>query len=263
MPKENATPKRQRTRKALILISFLLFPITIYYFSPVVIVMAARLGIINGSFIMFALLLTSSLVLGRGFCGWVCPGGGLAEICSMARDQEAPGGRLNWIKYFIWVPWVGVIAWFAISAGGYRVIDPLYQTYYGISVHGAESYIVYFSFTALIAILAWFPGRRGFCHYLCWMAPFMVIGDWLRYKIGWPALQLKAQSQECAQCGKCAGNCPMSLDVPALVESGSMRHTECILCGTCVDNCSNSAITFAWKTEKNPGRGKVGTGQGS
>lgn len=253
MPKESTIPKRQKTRKALILISFLLFPITIYYFSPVVIVMAARLGIVNGSFIVFGLLFVSSLVLGRGFCGWVCPGGGLAEICTMARDKEAPGGRLNWIKYFIWVPWIGVIAYFAAAAGGYRVIDPIFGTYHGISMHDTESYFVYFFFVALIAILAWFPGRRGFCHYVCWMAPFMVLGDWLRHKIGWPALQLKADKEQCVACGKCAGNCPMSLDVPALVESGSMRHTECILCGTCVDNCPNSTIKFAWHSGQKNG----------
>jgi polyferredoxin len=44
--------------------------------SPYLVVDAADKGIINGSFIMFALLFVSSLVLGRGFCGWVCPAGG-------------------------------------------------------------------------------------------------------------------------------------------------------------------------------------------
>lgn len=43
---------RQRVRKTLLLISFLLFPITIWYFSPYLIIQAASEHIINGSFIL-------------------------------------------------------------------------------------------------------------------------------------------------------------------------------------------------------------------
>jgi ferredoxin-type protein NapH len=44
---------RQTLRKGIILVSFLLFPITQYYFSPVLILAGASEGIINGSFIDF------------------------------------------------------------------------------------------------------------------------------------------------------------------------------------------------------------------
>ena len=114
-------------------------------------------------------------------------------------------------------------------------------------MHDPESYIVYFFFVTLIAVLAWFPGRRGFCHYVCWMAPFMVIGVRLQRMGGWPALHLESSPEACVQCGTCGQNCPMSLEVPALAASGSMHHDECILCGTCVDNCAQGAITFAWQ----------------
>jgi len=40
--------KRQKIRKGVILVSFLFFPITIYYFSPVQIVDAAHKGVFNG-----------------------------------------------------------------------------------------------------------------------------------------------------------------------------------------------------------------------
>jgi len=60
---------RQNIRRGIILFSFFLFPATFYYLSPYLIVDAAAKGIINGSFIMFALLFASSMVLGRAFCG--------------------------------------------------------------------------------------------------------------------------------------------------------------------------------------------------
>ena len=64
---------RQRTRKALLIISFLLFPIIMNYLSPYVIIDGASQGIVNGSLVMFALLFLSSLLLGRLWCGWACP----------------------------------------------------------------------------------------------------------------------------------------------------------------------------------------------
>jgi ferredoxin-type protein NapH len=237
-------PRRQRLRKALILISFLLFPVTIYYFSPVLIIRGASLGIVTGSFMMFGLLFLSALVLGRAWCAWARPGGGLGEICLMAGGRPAPGGRWNWIKYALWAPWLAAIAVFSVRAGGYHLLDPFFMTWHGISVHDPESYLVYFVFVALIAAMAWRPGRRGFCHYVCWMAPFMVAGQELQRWGGWPALHLEANPEDCAQCGTCAGNCPMSLDVPALVARGDMFHRECILCGTCVDNCAKGVIRF-------------------
>ena len=45
--------KRQRLRKMLLIISLLCFPVTLYYFSPALIINAGLAGIINGSFLVF------------------------------------------------------------------------------------------------------------------------------------------------------------------------------------------------------------------
>lgn len=63
-------PARQRVRRALLLISFLAFPITLYYFSPVLIMQSASEGVINASFLVFAAMLVASLFVGRLWCGW-------------------------------------------------------------------------------------------------------------------------------------------------------------------------------------------------
>jgi polyferredoxin len=62
--------KRQRLRKFLALVSFLLFPVTIYYLSPVLPLQGAAEGVLVGSLILFGLLFLASLVAGRAFCGW-------------------------------------------------------------------------------------------------------------------------------------------------------------------------------------------------
>ena len=66
--------RRQRIRKALIIFSFLLFPITINYFSPYVIVDGASQGIVNGSFISFTLMFLSALFRGEVVVGVGVPG---------------------------------------------------------------------------------------------------------------------------------------------------------------------------------------------
>lgn len=57
--------KRQQVRNGILLASMLLFPVTINYLSPYLIIDAAGQGIINGSFIVFIGLFLTSLVFGR------------------------------------------------------------------------------------------------------------------------------------------------------------------------------------------------------
>lgn len=239
--------KRQKIRKGIILISFFLFPAIYFYLSPVLIIEASRKGTVNGSFIVFGLLFISGLFLGRGYCGWLCPGAGCQEAMFPVRDRRVTRGDL--IKWLIWVPWIAAIAFFAVNAGGYRRIDFFYRTTYGLSVTDFYSLIVYFLVLFLLIVLPGLVvGRRSFCHHLCWMAPFMIIGRHLRNLFGWAALALWAEPENCGGCHLCTARCPMSLQVEEMVRNGRMEHPECILCGTCVDSCSKKAIGFCWAT---------------
>ena len=249
-------PLRQRVRKAVIIIAFLTFPITMNFFSPYVIIDGAMNGIVNGSLVMFGLMFVSSLFLGRAWCGWVCPGGGMQEIVEPVNVKPVNGKKIDWIKWLIWIPWITLIVLLAIQADGYRSVDLLYHTQGGISVAGSAdrpifvAYIIYYTVIVLFIGLAVFAGRRAGCHTVCWMAPFMIIGRWIRNRFGWPSLRLQADPTACANCKKCTSNCPMSLDVNAMVQAGKMENRECILCGTCVDNCAKKAIRYSFSMGK-------------
>jgi len=95
--------KRQQLRKAILIISFLLLPITLFYFSPAIIVFAAKQGIINGSFIIFCLLTILAVFFGRFMCGWIMPCGGIQEICFSVNNRQFKKTKLNYLKYFVWV----------------------------------------------------------------------------------------------------------------------------------------------------------------
>ena len=237
--------RRQSIRLAAILVSFLLFPVTINYLSPYVIIDGASQGIINGSFLTFGLLFLSSLFLGRIWCAWICPGAGLQRACFGVNDRRVRGGRLAWIKWGIWIAWIGVIALLAISVGGYRTINVLHLTDSVISVDEPSGYIKYFFVVGIILILSFTAGRRALCQYGCWMAPFMIIGRKIRNLFKWPALRLRSDGGKCIHCLTCTKNCPMSLDVHRMVQQGAMENSECILCGTCVDGCPEGAIAYS------------------
>ncbi len=244
-------PTRQRLRKALIILTFLSFPLTMNFFSPYVSIDGSAVGLVSGSLVMFGLMFLSSLFLGRLWCGWVCPGGGLQEMIEPV-NMRPVSAKTNWIKWLIWVPWITLIVFLFVQAGGIHSLDLLRHTEGGISVSGTAerpifiAYIIYFAVIGLFLLLSWLVGRRAGCHTFCWMAPFMMIGRWLRNRFHWPALGLAATPATCIDCGKCTTGCPMSLEVNSMVKSDHMENSECILCGTCVDTCPKKTIRYSF-----------------
>ncbi len=113
-------PTRQRIRKALVILSFLTFPVTMNFLSPYVIIDGAQQGIVSGSLVMFGLMFVSALFLGRAWCGWVCPGGGMQEIVEPVNRRAVKPVKIDWIKWLIWVPWVSIIVWLFVRAGAWR-----------------------------------------------------------------------------------------------------------------------------------------------
>ncbi|HUM27181.1 MAG TPA: 4Fe-4S binding protein, partial [Anaerolineales bacterium] len=236
-------------RKGIVLLTFLSFPLTMNFLSPYVIVDGAAQGIVNGSLIMFGLMFLSALVFGRAWCGWVCPGAGMQEIVESVNIQPV-SKKVDWIKWAIWIPWVSLIVWLAIRAGGYSRVDFLHLTETGISVDDSRKYVIYYGVVLIFVGLAAFVGRRAGCHTICWMAPFMMIGRWIRNRFGWASLRLVADSSACSDCKLCNKHCSMSLEVSAMALSGNMENSECILCGACVDHCARKAIRYSFSGSK-------------
>lgn len=236
---------RQRIRKLLLITSLLLFPVTLYYFSPALIINAGLNKIINGSFIVFALMLLLSIPFGRLFCSYLCPAGGLQE-CAFAVNEKTPlQGWRNYIKFVIWGIWLIIVALCYFHSGEIIAIDFFFETENGISVSSIQSYIIYYGIICLILIPSILLGKRAFCHYLCWMAPFMILGTKLRRILHLPGIHIRADKREnCVSCGKCNKICPMGIDIMSETKRGIISNQECIQCGACIDNCPKCVLTF-------------------
>lgn len=129
-------------------------------------------------------------------------------------------------------------------------IDFFYMTDHGISIAEIYDYVIYYGVIFLILIPAVLFGKRVFCHYFCWMAPFMVIGTKIRHFFHLPGLHVAAEKERCISCKKCNQNCPMGINVAESVKENRDFGAECIECGSCVDNCPKGALSYDWKRGK-------------
>lgn len=238
--------ERQRIRKTLIILSFLLYPATFAYISCPIITEAASLGIVTAGLLVFALLFVSSLVAGRAWCGYLCPSGGLQELFNLAFKTPLRTRKMDWLKYpvFLWI--YGGLAYAIWAAGGLSTLDLWYRTDHGISILAAGGIAAFVGPVFMIVLFTAIFGKRGFCHTFCPIAVLLIIGRKVRNLFSWPALHLVAEKDRCIDCKGCSDACPMSLDVHDMVRQGTMEQAECILCGDCIDTCPNNVITFAW-----------------
>jgi ferredoxin-type protein NapH len=237
---------RQRIRRALLIISFLLLPISLFYLCPFLMTMGAMEGVITGSMVLVLLLFIASLFVSRLWCGWLCPTGGFQELCSGINNRPVKGGIWNYLKYGAFAIWIVSLLAVIALAGGLTKVDLFHNTKNGISVSEPVFFIPYFVVVGMLFLLVAFAGRRANCHYLCPTAVVMITGRKIRNLFRWPALHLEAEKVRCAGCKKCSEGCPMGLDVNGMVRQGTMESPECILCGTCIDICPENVIRYAW-----------------
>jgi len=236
---------KQKIRKGILTYSALLFPITFFFMSPYVIIMSASNGIINGSALFFGSLLLFSIVGSRLFCGWLCPGGAIQEQAAHSNSKSWNSKWKNRSKYIIWFFWLSFVLFLWIKN------SPLDVNFLNMFSLDSHIFVIYIIVVTLIYVFALSTGKRGMCHSLCWMAPFMIIGEKCADFLHIPRFRLKAENQNCISCGRCNKQCPMSLDVTKMVKTNQMDSNECISCLECVDICPKQVIKFGINKKMN------------
>jgi ferredoxin-type protein NapH len=238
---------RQKIRLILVFVSLLLFPITLNFFSPYVSIDGAMNGLISGSVLVFAGQFISGLFLGRAWCGWLCPVAGLSELGMSVSKRPASVRKLAVVRYSIFGLWFSVLVACFIFSGGIKGIDPLHLTERFVSVDEPMKFITYYLVLFIFFGLTLWLGRRGACHSICWMSPFMVGGYLAGKAIHLPQLRIRSTPSKCTDCKTCSGRCPMSISVNSQVKSGEVASADCILCGQCVDGCPNKVLAYQFR----------------
>lgn len=240
----------QRIRKPIVISTAILFHVLLIFhlfFSPVIIVMASYKSIVNASFIAFVIMFVLSLFFGRAYCSWFCPGCGIQEILALFIKRKSKNSRALYIKYFIFSIWIGVII-FGYILNGIHKIDLTY----GLSdITFERKVILTIGAIVLIVPLTAIFGKFASCKYICWQAPFMIIGTKIRDSLNLKGLRIISHSEACNECKVCTKICPMNLDPMENAKRGKFNNTECILCGNCIDHCKNRVLRFSLK-KQNP-----------
>ncbi|MHB1152706.1 MAG: 4Fe-4S binding protein [Eubacteriales bacterium] len=196
------------------------------------------------------LMLISGMFFGRAWCGWICPMAGLSEFALTINSRNVNVKKLRIIRYSIFTVWAGTILLMFIMAGGIKGVDPLRLTENGISVDAPVKYIIYYFVLAVFVILTLSLGKRGACHSICWMSPFLTGGYNLGKLLKIPQLRIMADSQKCVECGICNKKCPMSINICSFIKDNYIKTSDCILCGECVDGCRKNVLKYGIKNQK-------------
>ncbi len=217
--------------------------------------------------LFFLAMAASTLLLGRAFCGWVCPLGTLNALFSWLfrakkRKFKKPPLKYKYLLLLIFF----VAALYGMGLGA--VLDPLAILFRAAAtaIHpGAnfiaeklsrlipalssytlvEPHLFYGALSAGLLLLAILllnlVEERFWCRYLC---PY---GALLSLLSRANSLKLKIDLKKCTKCGICDAICPAS----ATPFSG-WKPGECYQCFRCHEVCPEKAIFSEFSLRKNP-----------
>jgi ferredoxin-type protein NapH len=191
-------------------------------------------------FLLTALIpILFTMLLGRFFCGWICPATFIYELNTnlglLLRKYGIHLGNKRFdkrLKYLVLA--LGLII---SMISGSMIFASLYppavigrEIYYTIALGGFGSGAVFFLLTLLFDLLV---ARRGFCRYICpGGALYSLLG---RFRL----VRIKRIVEECTDCVKCNVACEFGLD-PLRDQFGQ----ECNNCAACIAVCPTDAMTF-------------------
>jgi ferredoxin-type protein NapH len=202
-------------------------------------------------FVLTALIpVAFTVVLGRFFCGWLCPATFLYELnTNLGAWLRGAGLRVGTRRFDKRFKYLVLGLGIVISAvSGTVAMAAIYppaivgrEIYYAVALGGFGAGTAFFVLTLLFDLLV---TRRGFCRYLCpGGALYSLLG---RYR----AVRIQRIALTCNDCAKCNAICEFGLD-PMRDDFGQ----ECNNCSACIAVCPTDALTFAVKLRDVPYQG--------
>ncbi|BCO09607.1 hypothetical protein GF1_19830 [Desulfolithobacter dissulfuricans] len=183
-----------------------------------------------------------ALLLGRVFCGWICPINFFGELLDRLRRlisrKKRLQDRLVLARRLLWFALIGeFLLTMILGAPIFVIMSPpglvgreimMAVFFHKLAVEGVVLVAV-----LLLELLT----RRFYCRYFCPLGGLLaLIGSRRR-------LVIHQELEACTQCGLCDHACPLGLN-PSL---GEGRSVYCWNCGACVDSCRPGALDFTWR----------------
>ncbi len=240
--------------------------------DPALILITAISGrVVSLAFIPAIIVLALVPLMGRVFCGYICPMGttidGSDRLVGAPAKRPKVSYRLSSIKYYFLSFLIGASI-LGVSLVFISAPISLITRFYGLLVHPvialfghmglhfiqplaehldldalvfaelntprfATQFFILVFFIIVFA-LSW-VSPRFWCRHVCPSGALMAL-------LSRKPLLRRQVTDDCTKCGKCVSNCPMNAiekDSPK-----STHHEECILCRKCEKICPEEAISF-------------------
>ncbi|MFH1809529.1 MAG: 4Fe-4S dicluster domain-containing protein [Pseudomonadota bacterium] len=199
-------------------------------------------------------LVVVTLLVGRFFCGWICPMGVLHQAIGWLARPRKISARLKLnapralyrTKYLVLlfmlgaaalgstqIGWLDPIAftWRALSTSLVPAADRMAFGLYQGERHFHTSTLIATLFLAALALNLW--TQRLYCRLLCPLGALLGLTSKLSL------FRLTRDLQTCTDCKKCGGDCQGAAD-----PQGTLRQTECLLCLNCVYDCPEGSMSL-------------------
>lgn len=193
------------------------------------------------------LVLGLTLLLGRVWCGWLCPTGTLLTL--FGRNGRAV--TWQWARRIKTVLFLTSLIFASIGMTAMLHGDPLdlfrrwVEGAAGVIRGGELSREMLLRLGLPLAVLLALNGlERGFyCRYLCPLGGFLGLAA----RVG--RFRRSVNRATCIECGACERKCPIGAIAPEL---GFVSDpAECVQCGDCQIDCPKNSISFSFGGDRN------------
>jgi len=175
-------------------------------------------------------LLVLTYLLGKIWCGWLCPLGGLQEFLFFGKFDFLSGPKAQkYLRYFQVLMFVVlVVQVIATRSNIFIKYDP-FKVAFNLFSANTTGYIL-LGILLIASLLVYRPFCRAFCPVGLALTWVQLIPGSRRVRIG----------SACTNCMKCTRTCKQH----AIVSDGDGCHVtnSCIACGDCMDCCPKSGI---------------------
>jgi polyferredoxin len=235
-------------------------PSGIEAFLPISALISLKYWLVTGIFnqvhpsglIILMIVLTTGVLLKRGFCSWVCPFGLLTEYLNRLHKHifrknvklppwlDYPLRSLKYLllAFFLW----SIILQMGAAALDYFIYSP-YNMVADIKMLYFFKDITLFAFLVLVALVVLSILIRNFwCRYLC---PYGALVGALSFL---SIFKIHRNEETCTDCRKCTRTCPVDIKVH---KTSSIISDECHACLKCVDACPENDTLYISASKRN------------
>ncbi len=203
-------------------------------------------GAVNAGFVLFALAIGSTLLLGRFFCGWACHVVALQDASRWILNRFGLRPRAVRSRSLAFAPLAAALLMFVIPSLVQLFEDRLpsqvvwHLTTDDLWARFPGPVITAMTFLVCGFLMVWWLGSKGFCTYACpYGAVFGLVEPLAPGRI--------RVDDSCEGCGHCTAVCTSNVQVHREVNQfGMVVDPGCMRCMDCVSACPKDALSFAW-----------------